>query len=199
MGSERLCVVLAGGAGQRIGGRKPQRLFGDRSLGALALSLAAGFADHVALAVRDPAQSEGLGPAELLFDPPGIEGPLAGVLSALTHGARMGVAQVLTIPCDTPRLPDDLYTRLAAALEQSPDALAARASDGAHDHPACALWRVEALGPVQRYAHTGRRSLHGALSELNAATVEWSEPDMDWFLNINTRDQLKGTAPPITD
>lgn len=190
MNASRLCVVLAGGAGERIGGDKPQRRLDGLALGDRALALAAGYADHVALAVRDSAQAEGLAAAPLVFDPPGIEGPLAGVISGLVHGDGLGLSQILTIPCDTPLLPADLYTRLDEALRLCPTSLAATASDGAQDHSACTLWRVEALAPVQAYAQTGRRSLHGVLAALEARRVVWRDPDTDLFLNINTPQQL---------
>lgn len=190
MSSPRLCVVLAGGAGRRMGGGKPQRQYRTRSLGEQALSLAAGFASRVALSVRDRRQADGLPPVELVFDPPGIEGPLAGVVGSLTHGASIGAAHVLTIPCDAPHLPSDLYNKLEEALERNPVAFAAVASDGLRDHPACTLWRTPALGHVMRYAQTGRRSLQGLLPHLDACRVLWSDCRADAFVNLNTLEDL---------
>ncbi|WP_333585510.1 molybdenum cofactor guanylyltransferase [Phenylobacterium sp.] len=190
----RLCVVLAGGAGRRMGGRKPQRLYQGRSLGEQALALAAGFGDQVALSVRDHAQAEGLPPVPLLFDPADIEGPLAGVVSSLDHAVRIGAAQVLTIPCDTPHLPDDLFLRLDAALADFPEALAASAHDGERDQPVCALWRAAAITPVRDYARSGRRSLRGLLQDLQAPQVIWDDPNANLFLNLNTPRDLQADS-----
>ena len=190
MSVTRLCVVLAGGAGERMGGDKAQRPLGDRMLGHHALTLAARLAPNVVLAVRDQAQAEGLGPADLVFDPPGVEGPLAGVVGGLVHGERLRAAHVLTIPCDAPLLPADLYAGLEAALERNPGALAATANDGQQDQPACTLWRTAALPPLLRYARTGRRSLHGALSDLKACRAVWPDPGGRMFMNINTTQDL---------
>jgi len=181
-----LCVVLAGGAGQRMGGRKPQRLYRGRPLGEHALSLAAGFASRVAFSVREHQQAEGLPPVELIFDPPEIEGPLAGVVGGLRHGAQTGAVLVLTIPCDTPHLPDDLFRRLEAALVSAPEAMAASALDQQRSHPACTLWRVEALEPALAYARAGHRSLRGLLAELKTCQVYWGDPHCTRFLNVNT-------------
>ncbi len=188
----RLCVVLAGGAGRRMGGNKPQRIYRTRALGEHALSLAASFANHVALSVRERRQADELPPVQLLFDPPGIEGPLAGVASGLAHGVGIGVANVLTIPCDAPHLPGDLYTRLEKALVQDPVALAASASDSRQGHPTCTLWRIEALEPLLRYARSGRRSLGGLLAELNGRQVVWEDSRGKVFLNLNTPEDLAG-------
>lgn len=190
----RLCVVLAGGAGRRMGGDKPQRLYQARALGEHALSLAASFASHVALSVRERRQADELPPVQLLFDSPDIEGPLAGVASGLAHSARIGTAHVLTIPCDAPHLPDDLYTRLEEALLQDPDALAASAGDSRQGHPTCTLWRIEALEPLLRYARSGRRSLRGLLAELNCRQVVWEDPRGQAFLNLNTPGDLAGNV-----
>ncbi|MFN3573893.1 MAG: molybdenum cofactor guanylyltransferase [Phenylobacterium sp.] len=186
MSAQRLCVVLAGGAGERMGGGKPQRLLNGRPLGEHALRLAAGFADHLALSVRDAGQAAGLPPALLLFDPDGVEGPLAGVAAALDHAAGLGVKHVLIIPCDAPRLPADLYCRLEAALDLAPRVLAAFPSDGHRDHPACGLWRPQARQSLTAYLAHGGRSLKGLLREIGACRVAWSAEASGSFVNLNT-------------
>ncbi|MFP5447786.1 MAG: molybdenum cofactor guanylyltransferase [Alphaproteobacteria bacterium] len=190
----KLCVVLAGGAGRRMGGRKPQRLYQAQTLGEHALARAAGFASRVALSVRERPQAEGLPPVDLVFDPPEIEGPLAGVVGGLRYGAEIGAKQVLTIPCDAPHLPDDLFRRLEAALVATPEALAASARDPHRDHPACTLWRTAALESVLAYAEAGHRSLRGLLAELNACQVLWEDPAGRQFLNLNTIEDLTASG-----
>lgn len=190
MSAQRLCVVLAGGAGERMGGGKPQRLLNGRPLGEHALQLAARYADHLALSVRQAGQTAGLPPTLLLLDDPGIEGPLAGVAAALDHAAKLGVRHVLTIPCDAPRLPPDLYCRLEAALDQAPEALAAFPSDGHRDHPASSLWRPEARHNLTAYLSGDRRSLNGLLQEISACRVVWPANSAGAFVNLNTPDDL---------
>ena len=172
-------LILAGGEGLRIGGGKPLRLLGGRTLIERAIDRARGWTDAVAVSARSEEQ---LGPLDidLLFDPPEIDGPLAGLASA----AALEGPAVLTIPCDMPFLPDDLPQRLAAAL---PGHGAALASSGGHVHPVCGLWRSEALAQVRAYAATGRRSLIGFAETIGYAEVEW--PD-DPFFNINGPEDL---------
>ncbi len=172
-------LILAGGDGRRIGGGKPLRLLGGRTLLDRAIERAQRWGDQVAVAARNPEQ---IGEADvpILFDPPGLEGPLGGLASAL----RLERPTVLTIPCDTPFLPEDLPDRLAAALAGHGAALAA---SGGQIHPVCGLWRADALGGVRGYAASGRRSLIGFAETIGCVTVEWSD---DPFFNINSAEDL---------
>lgn len=75
-------LILAGGEGQRIGGRKPMRLLGGQTLLDRAIERARGWSDKVALAVRSASQVGGFD-VDLLIDRPGLEGPLGGLASAI--------------------------------------------------------------------------------------------------------------------
>ena len=172
-------VILAGGESRRMGGGKPLRVLAGRTLLDRAIDRARSWSDEVVVAARDSAQ---LGGAEVkaLIDPPGLEGPLAGLASAL----RVARPVVLTIPCDMPFLPDDLPDRLAAAL---PGHRAALAASGGHVHPVCGLWRTDALANVRGYAASGRRSLIGFAQSIGYAEVEWAGNP---FFNVNSPEQL---------
>lgn len=172
-------IILAGGEGSRIGGAKPLRRLAGRTLLDRAIERASDWSDEVVAAVRDSAQVGGVG-VPILIDPPGLEGPLGGLASAL----RLERRTVLTIPCDMPFLPDDLLERLAAAL---PGHAAAVAASGGHVHPVCGLWRTDALAQIRAYAATGRRSLVGFAEAIGYAAVEWPE---DSFFNINSPENL---------
>lgn len=172
-------VILAGGEGRRIGGRKPLRRLGGRTLLERAIERARGLGDEVAVAVRVATQVGDPGVA-MLVDPPGLEGPLGGLASAL----RLEGETVLTIPCDSPFLPDDLAERLTAAL---PGHAAALAASGGRVHPVCGLWRTDALAQVRGYAASGRRSLIGFAETIGYAQVEWAE---GIFFNVNSLEDL---------
>lgn len=172
-------LILAGGEGRRIGGSKPLRRLGGRTLIERAVERARSWSDHIAVGARDSAQVGSPG-VPVLIDPPGLEGPIAGLGSAL----RMERETVLTIPCDTPFLPDDLAERLAAAL---PGHAAALAASGGRVHPVCGLWRIDALAQVRSYAASGRRSLTGFAEMIGYAAVEWPEGA---FFNVNNPEDL---------
>jgi molybdopterin-guanine dinucleotide biosynthesis protein A len=180
-------VVLAGGEGRRIGGGKPLRRLGGETLIGRALARARLWSDAVAIAVRE---SSGGYPAKvpLLVDDPEIDGPLAGIASALRHAAAIGRESVLTLPCDTPFLPGDLPERLEAAIGAAGAALAA---SGGALHPTCALWRSEAASSLDAYLAGGGRSIRGFAGCIGYGTAEWSAEPVDPFFNINAPADLE--------
>jgi molybdopterin-guanine dinucleotide biosynthesis protein A len=189
-----VCVVLAGGEGRRMGGGKPLQAFGDGTLIARALELARGYANDVAVAVRDPVQAGGYD-ARLIRDNPAIEGPLAGLAAALDDARSQGVDAVLTLPCDAPQLPSDLARRLADALTETPRAEAAIAASGGQWHPVCGLWRASARDRFPEYLASGARSLRGFAEACHAVVVEWSTAPADPFANANTPEELAALQP----
>lgn len=179
-------VVLAGGEGRRIGGGKPLRMLGGRTLLERAMAQAAGFSDAVAAAVRDPAQLAGLEGAVLIADAP-WEGPLGGLAAALAFAREAGRAAVLTLPCDMPLVPPDLAARLGGAIG---DQGAALASSGGRLHPVCGLWRADRLEALSAHAATGRRSLKGFAAGIGFVAVDWTVEPVDPFFNVNTAEDL---------
>lgn len=176
-------VILAGGEGARMGGRKPERLFRGRRLIDPVLDLASESGVPTVICVREPGQvAEGA--VRQVFDRPGMEGPLAGLLAAFDWARSIGLDHFLTLPCDTPFLPNDVFSRLwRAALDAERPAVA---TSNARRHPTCAVWPVKTLADVEAYAGTGRRSLSGALDACGAISVAWPQSDPDAFVNINT-------------
>lgn len=128
-------LVLAGGQGSRMGGvDKGLQLLDGQPLarlalqrlqpqvGALLLSANRHQGDYEALAApfHAPVLADGLA---------GYAGPLAGFLAGLAHCAT---PWLLTVPCDSPRLPADLARRLAdAAAREGADIAVACAPESA--------------------------------------------------------------------
>ena len=193
MSGSLVAVVLAGGEGRRMSGSKPTRRLGRTTLVGRALELARAYSRHVAIAVRDDSQVAGAVDAPLLLDDPAIEGPLAGLASALRFARGQGTDCVLTLPCDSPCLPPDLAMRLGRALGGG-DAVAVGQSAG-RLHPVCALWRVGALDALPAYLATGRRSLSGFAAAVGMTAVDWPFTENDPFANANTPDELDALQP----
>lgn len=186
-------VILAGGEGRRMGGGKPLRPLGTTTLLGQALSLARTYSHDVAVAVREGAQVGGAADVPLLLDDPAIEGPLAGLASALRFGARLRADCVLTLPCDSPRLPRDLAARLQGAL--GADVQVAMGRSAGRLHPVCALWRVESLQALPAYLATGRRSLRDFAAAVGMTAVDWPCAGLDPFANANTPSELAALQP----
>lgn len=187
-------VILAGGRSMRMGGS-------DKSLAALggkpAISrVATRLKPQVtALAINangDPSRFFPLG-LDVLGDAlPGWQGPLAGVLAAL-HWADGKAARVLTVPADTPFIPQDLAQRM---IDAAPDGLVL-ASSGGRVHPVVALWPV-ALRPdlAEFLASVETRKVSAFTDRHRPVITEFAMIDLsdgsrlDPFFNINTPDDL---------
>lgn len=171
-----------------MGGGKPERLFRGRRLIDFVLDRAANWDVPIAICVRTPGQVAA-GVIELIFDRPGVEGPLAGLLAAFDWGKGAGLGHVLTLPCDTPFLPEDVLARLWRAARDAGAPGVGTSND--RRHPTCAVWPVRSLPGVEAYAATGRRSLSGALDACGVVDVSWADSEPDPFVNINTIGDLE--------
>ncbi|MEO5641615.1 MAG: molybdenum cofactor guanylyltransferase [Sphingomicrobium sp.] len=180
-------VILAGGEGRRIGGDKPQRLLGGRSLLDRAMDQARAWSTLIAISSTQEVSAISYDGIPLLHDSSDW-GPIAGIASALTFARQHAADRVLTIPCDTPFLPSDLRDRLEDGLTRS--AGAALATSGERLHPTCGLWRAALLDDLSNYVASGRASLHGFAEAIGAVAVEWSIEPFDPFFNINAASDL---------
>jgi len=180
-------IVLAGGEGRRIGGAKPLRLLGGDRLVDRAIAFARRFSNHVALSVGAGSELPDC-PIPQIVDPEPGWGALAGVAAGLDFAAGLGLETLLTLPCDSPFLPDDLAERLVAALQ--PEHGAAIPGSGGRLHPACGLWRTCLRGLLADYAAGGGRSLHGFAERAGFVEVDWPSRPIDPFFNINHPNQL---------
>ena len=89
----------------------------------------------------------------------------------------------MIVPCDTPFLPFDLLSRLSASIGT---ASAALPNHMGQLHPACSLWRTDALPLLQDYLATGRRALIGFAEAIGHASVDFPTDMPNPLLNINT-------------
>ncbi len=170
-----------------MGGGKPLRPFGQTTLVGQAIAHARRWSPLVAVAVRTRDQVPANLDAPALLDDPAIPGPAAGLASAFAFAASVNAPHLLTLPCDAPRLPDDLLARLHAALGGAGVAVA---SSLGRLHPTCALWRTDCAGRLPAYLATGA-SLRGFAADCGMTTVDWDAgPEGDPFANANTPEQL---------
>ncbi|KQN26000.1 hypothetical protein ASE86_07455 [Sphingomonas sp. Leaf33] len=101
-------------------------------------------------------------------------GPLGGIAAALRVAAEDGFANVLTVPCDVPDIPDDLSTRLAPA----PAVVA--------DCPVIGLWPAALADRIDAFlGASDDRSLRAWARDCDARTV----PALG-LANINRPDDL---------
>lgn len=180
-------VVLAGGEGRRMGGGKPLRMLGGRTLVDRAVEQAQGWSRIVAVSVRQDGQAGALAVPQILDAED--EGPIAGLASGLRFARAQGAETLLTTACDMPVLPADLPQRLDEALTAELNAVIA--SSGGALHPVCGLWRSTAIDALAGYRASGRSSLKGFAAHIGYAEVEWPVEPFDPFLNVNRPEELE--------
>lgn len=180
-------VILAGGSARRMGGADKAFLpLGGRPLIAHVLDRLEPQVERVLISANgDAARFQGFGCPVVPDAAP--QGPLSGVLAALTAAAGMGATHVVSTPCDTPFLPGDLVPQLLLAAEGSPEGLAF-AADATGDHPANALWPVGLASALAAFLAEGEAKVTRFTTTHHAARAHF--PDPRAFLNLNTPEDL---------
>lgn len=184
-------LVLAGGEGRRLGGRKDGLPVGDRTLLLRALDLAARLSDDVLLAPgRWPAPDERPAGVRLVADDARVQGPLAGLLAGLAAAHHDAC---LLLPCDMPFARADVAQRLAA-LATGPTLVAALQGPAGRE-PFHAVWRRRCRPLLEELVARGELSLQAALDVLEArgalallpgAELTDLDPELACLVNVNT-------------
>jgi molybdenum cofactor guanylyltransferase len=179
-------VILAGGAGRRMGGTdKASLLLGGRTL----LSRVADRLDPQveALALSANGDTTRFGGALPVLADAGGAGPLAGVLAALDWAAPMGATAVVSVAVDTPFFPGDLVPQLLLAAEGAPGGVAL-AESGGRVHPTFGLWPVGLRDELRATLARGELRVMDFAERQGAAMARFG--DERAFLNVNTPDDL---------
>lgn len=179
-------IVLAGGRGQRMGEvDKGLQLLRGRPLVAWVAERIAPQVDEVLVSAnRNLERYRELGFTVLPDLMPDFPGPLAGLHRAL-EVARHPLW--LSVPCDTPFLPDDLARRLLASLREN-DAEIAVAEVADRMQPVICLGRAELRAGLGEFLARGGRRVGEWQSGLRRVAVPFDNPE--FFRNINTLDEL---------
>ena len=193
-------LILAGGRGSRMGGvDKGLQNFNGLPLALhtlMRLQLQAG--PVMINANRNLSAYESFGVEvwpDVLAD---YAGPLAGFLTGLE---RCETPWLLTVPCDTPRFPMDLASRLAAALEREGAEIAMAAGPESDEHgqvqlrtqPVFCLLKVELLESLTRFTQGSGRKIDAWTAQHRTVVVPFDQPGDDplAFSNANTLAELK--------
>ena len=177
-------LILAGGRSSRMGG-------GDKCLMLLqGRPLLAHVMDRIRPQVSsilinsnsDPALFRDFGLTVRPDVVPGRLGPLAGLLTGLLWAQEISATHILTVPCDTPFLPQDLVQRLRCDLNSArADIAVARDPDGLH--PVIALWPVSLAAQLAADLEAGTRSVYRWLKQFDICGSEFAASH---FSNLNT-------------
>jgi molybdenum cofactor guanylyltransferase len=130
----------------------------------------------------------------------GYAGPLAGIHAALL---QTNTAYLVSAPCDSPLLPNDLVSRLsvAASEHQADAAIVVTVSEERRQrHPVFLLLKSDLRSSLEHYLNNGGRKVDDWLASLNCVDVPFD--DETAFTNVNTPEDIQalitttGSRPP---
>ena len=181
-------LVLAGGLGRRMGGvdKGLSRLGGEPLVEHIIRRMAPQVGRLIINANQNHDIYAGFGYPVVGDRIEGHAGPLAGLEAGL---AACTTPYLLTVPCDSPLLPADLVSRLAACLTAHKASIAV-ARTGEQLHPVFSLIRSDELPELQAFINAGGRRMEAWLRRLCWAPCPFDDcPEA--FANINTPDELR--------
>jgi molybdopterin-guanine dinucleotide biosynthesis protein A len=193
-------LILAGGRGSRMGGvDKGLQNFNGIPLALHTLMRRGPQVESVMVnANRNLSAYESFGAAVWPDASADFAGPLSGFLVGLE---RAETPYVLTVPCDTPRLPLDLAERLAKALIRADADIAMAAAPETDDQgqtqirtqPVFCLLKIELSESLVKFTHAGGRKIDAWTAQHKTVVVPFDSPtdDLLAFANVNTLTELQ--------
>lgn len=184
-------LILAGGRGNRMGGvdkglqpfqGEPLILHALRRLRPQVTAVAISANRHLSAyeVYGVPVWSDSL---------PGFPGPLAGMLSGLM---RAETPWLLTVPCDAPRFPTDLASRLHHAVLEQAAEIALPVTD--RPQPAFCLVATSLRDSLDHYLRAGHGKVETWTQQHRCVHVPYGGLPGDdplAFANLNTLDELR--------
>jgi molybdopterin-guanine dinucleotide biosynthesis protein A len=193
-------LILAGGRGSRMGGvDKGLQNFNGMPLALHALMRLGPQVETVMVnANRNLSAYESFGASVWPDASADFAGPLSGFLVGLE---RCETPYLLTVPCDTPRLPLDLAERLAQALVNTDADMAMAAAPEVNaqgqtelrSQPVFCLMKVAMLESLVAFTHAGGRKIDAWTDQHKTVLVPFDAPQDDplAFANVNTLQELQ--------
>lgn len=196
LGMHRIAIVLAGGAGSRLGRDKAREPFFGSTLLDRVVDAAESAGFQVIVVASDPPPTLRSHQARRVVDPPERRrlGPLAGFatgLSAAPHDAAIA----LLLATDHPFLAPSLLNELAERLERDDrfDAVVPRIAN--EDHPLVSAYRTSLKSRIDEKLAGGERSLKSLLATIRVdapseAELRSFDPSLRSFLDVDDETDL---------
>ncbi len=188
-------VILAGGRSRRMGGGRKYLLELDgQTLLERTFACLRPQTTEILLNLNDPDGT--VFSPEIAIRPDcigGFLGPLAGILTGLEYFAGRGLTEghMLSVPADTPFLPDDLVRRLLSnEIVDKETIVMARSGDRAH--PVIALWPLAIARDLRMALRDEQiRKVLDFAERYPCLEVEWPVGNGDPFFNINRPEDME--------
>jgi molybdenum cofactor guanylyltransferase len=181
-------LILAGGAGRRMGGvDKGWVAYQGEALVRRVFARLAPQVDRVLISAnRNLERYAEFGVPVLADRKPDYPGPLAGIEAGL-HGAPEG--WLLCVPCDCPAVPADLAHRLLAEIDAGTPASVVSLSGRLQ--PVFCLLHTSLAQRLSADLERGERRVGAWLESIGARPVDFTN-QADAFTNLNSPDTLQG-------
>ena len=116
----------------------------------------------------------------------GYQGPLAGMASSLN---KIQTPYMLTVPCDSPFITNDLVKRLITALEAE-DADISVAHNGERLQPVFCLMKKELLTSMKQFLDEGERKIDKWFNQHKMTIADFADIP-ETFDNLNTIEDIQ--------
>lgn len=192
-------LILAGGRATRMGGvDKGLQPYQGRPLVSHALDRLSPQVGHVLINANRHLDTYAAWGAPVCQDTLNdYPGPLAGFLAGLQ---QCSTAYLVTVPCDSPRFPLDLVSRLAAAMVQAQAEIAmvsapetdARGAVSCRAQPVFCLMKTTLQDSLMRFMAEGGRKIDAWTAQHHTVLTSFDHPadDPQAFVNANTLAEL---------
>jgi len=189
-------VLLAGGMGKRIGGRKPERTLGGRSLLQRSIDALQQVTPRIMVSIapgQEHPEIDARVPVILCEDLLPSRGPLTGIYTGLQSSAAEAV---LVVPCDAPFLEPALL-KMLLGRRHGWDAVVPET--GGQLHPAVGVYARSCLPALVDALNSENLSIRGLLARVRADIVPEDDlravdPALRTFFNVNTAADLRRAA-----
>jgi len=185
-------LVLAGGAGRRMGTPKGAMQLDGRTLARRAAETLWPVCGTVLISVAPGAANPAPAFDAVEDELPAGRGPLAGIAAGF---ARSGDADLLVLACDYPRVTTALLGTVLAQGDDEHD-LVMPTDRAGRDHPLVALWRRSCEPALGRALQEGFLKVAALLAELRVRRLDprhFADAETTGaFLNVNTPVDLGG-------
>lgn len=180
-------IILAGGLARRMGGVDKGLIpFLGNPMITHVVNQLKPQVEHILInANREIERYQALGLPVIQDQIADFAGPLAGLHTGMKHAET---EFVLSIPCDSPLLPNNLVTHLMNALQEN-NADIAIAKTGQQTHPVFCLCRTNLVADLDAFLTAGGRKVEDWQKKHHLSMVNFDDQSMA-FSNINTLDDL---------
>ena len=180
-------LVLAGGRSTRMGRDKAALEYSGRSQLERVFALVDPLVARAFVSVRADQGSDPLRARfpQIVDAAPGLEGPAAGILSALRAHPS---AAWLVLACDLPFLDAGTLQHLIARRDPTRIATAFRSSHDGLPEPLCAIYEPAALAGLEAFVAGGRNCPRKFLIQTGALLLD--QPRSEALDNVNTPTEL---------